>query len=70
MHIQITKVCRSLAAGRWFSPSTTISSTNNTNSHDIAEILLKVALNILTLQITYNKKDTENFGTVFVNLSP
>jgi hypothetical protein len=36
------KVCQGLATGRWFSP---VSSTNNTNNHDIANILLKVALN-------------------------
>jgi hypothetical protein len=36
-----------LAAGLWFSPGTTISSTNKTDSHDIAEILLKVALNTI-----------------------
>jgi hypothetical protein len=34
-----------LAHGRWFSPCTPASSTNRTGSHDIAEILLKVALN-------------------------
>jgi hypothetical protein len=31
--------------GRWFSPSTPASSTTKTGRHDIAEILLKVALN-------------------------
>jgi hypothetical protein len=34
-----------LAHGRWFSPSTPASSTTKTGRHDIAEILLKVALN-------------------------
>jgi hypothetical protein len=34
-----------LAHGRWFSPGTPASSTNKTGHHDIAEILLKVALN-------------------------
>jgi hypothetical protein len=33
-----------LAHGRWFSPGTPASSTNKTGRHDIAEILLKVAL--------------------------
>jgi len=41
-----------LAAGRWFSSGTPVSSTNKTNRHDIAEILLKVALN------TYQSIDT------------
>jgi hypothetical protein len=34
-----------LADGRWFSPGTPASSTTKTGRHDIAEILLKVALN-------------------------
>jgi hypothetical protein len=39
------KVCQLLAHGRWFSPGTPASSTTKTGRHDIAEILLKVALN-------------------------
>jgi hypothetical protein len=34
-----------LAQGRWFSPGTPAFSTTKTGCHDIAEILLKVALN-------------------------
>jgi hypothetical protein len=34
-----------LAHGRWFYPGTPASSTTKTGRHDIAEILLKVALN-------------------------
>ena len=34
-----------LAHGRWFSPGIPTSSTTKTGRHDIAEILLKVALN-------------------------
>ena len=33
----------------WFSPSTLVSSTNKTDRHNITEILLKVALNTITL---------------------
>jgi hypothetical protein len=33
-----------LAHGRWFSPGTPASSITKTGRHDIAEILLKVAL--------------------------
>ena len=40
------KVYQLLAHGRWFSPGTPASSTTKTGCHDIAEILLKVALNI------------------------
>ena len=39
------KVCQWLAAGRWYSPDFPVSSTNETDGDDIAEILLKVALN-------------------------
>jgi len=39
------KVYQLLAHGRWFSPGTPASSTIKTGRHDIAEILLKVALN-------------------------
>jgi hypothetical protein len=38
-----------LATVRWFSLGTLVSSTNKTDCHDITEILLKVALNTLTL---------------------
>ena len=38
-----------LATGWWFSPSIQVSSTNKTDCHNITEILLKVALNTITL---------------------
>jgi len=38
------KVYQLLAHGRWFSPGTPASSITKTGRHDIAEILLKVAL--------------------------
>jgi hypothetical protein len=40
------KVCQWLVAGQRFSP---VSCTNKADHHDIAEILLNVALNIITL---------------------
>jgi hypothetical protein len=42
-------VCYWLMAGRWFSPSTPVSSTNKTGRHAITEICLKVALNTINL---------------------
>jgi hypothetical protein len=36
---------------RWFSPGPPVSSTNKTDRHDIAEILLKVALNTIKQKI-------------------
>ena len=47
------KVCHWLAAGQWFSPGTSVSSTNKTDCQYIplTEILLKVVLNITTLTL-------------------
>ena len=47
------KVCRWLEVDRWFSTGTPISSANKTDRHDITEILLKVALNTITLTQKY-----------------
>jgi hypothetical protein len=41
----VIKVYQLLAHGQWFSPGIPASSTTKTGRHDIAEILLKVALN-------------------------
>jgi hypothetical protein len=51
VHEQITIIGRLRVqyAGRWFSPVTPVSFTNKTDRHDITEILLKVALNTITL---------------------
>jgi hypothetical protein len=49
------KFCQWLAAGRWFPPCTPVSSTDKTDCHDIAEILLKVALSTI--------KPTNHFKT-------
>jgi hypothetical protein len=48
------KVYQLLAHGWWFSPGTPASSTTKTGCHDIAEILLKVALNTINQSIKYN----------------
>ena len=45
------KVCQWLPTGRWFSSGTPVSSTNKNDCHDITEILLKVALNIIPLTL-------------------
>jgi hypothetical protein len=39
--------------GWWFSPGIPVSSTNNTDLHHIAEILLKVALNTIWLGLIF-----------------
>jgi hypothetical protein len=46
-HNASDKVYQLLAHGRWFSLGTPASSTTKTGRHDIAEILLKVALNTI-----------------------
>jgi len=38
------KVYQLFADGHWFSPGTPVSSSTKTGRHDVAEILLKVAL--------------------------
>jgi len=38
-------------AGQSYSPGTPVSSTNKTDLHDIAKILLKVALNTIDLSL-------------------
>jgi hypothetical protein len=64
--VNYKKVCTRLAAasddvyqllahGRWFSLGTPASSIAKTGRHDIAEILLKVALNIINQSI-FNQK--------------
>jgi hypothetical protein len=42
------QVCQWLAEGRWFSSDIPLSSSNKTDHHDIAEILLKVTLSSIT----------------------
>jgi len=45
------KVYQLLAHDRWFSPGTAAFSTTETGRHDIAEILLKEALNTINQSI-------------------
>jgi len=47
------KVYQLLAHGRWFSPGTLASSITKTCRHDIAEILLKVALSTKSNQMLH-----------------
>jgi hypothetical protein len=42
-------VCQLFAEGQCFFPGTLLSSTKITDHHDIAEILLKVALNTIAI---------------------
>jgi hypothetical protein len=45
------KVCQWLTASQWLSSGTPVSSTNKSDRYDIAEILLKVALNTTTITL-------------------
>ena len=66
------KVYQLLAHGRWFSPGTSAFSTTKTGRHDIAVILLKVALNtinqinqsIIVLIFNRKKRGKRNGGGV------
>jgi hypothetical protein len=49
------KVYQLLAHSRWLSPGTLASSSTKTGRHDIAEILLKVALNTKTQSIRFSQ---------------
>ena len=53
------KVYQLLAHGQWFSPGIPASSTTKTGHHDIAEILLKVALNTKNLKKLNRKFDDQ-----------
>jgi hypothetical protein len=44
------KVCQRLATGRWTSPGPSVSITNKTDRHGVAEILLKGALSTINEQ--------------------
>jgi hypothetical protein len=58
-----------LAAGRWFSPGTLVSSTNKTDCHNITKILLKVALNTISLTLTTGEDVKANmYRTASINL--
>jgi hypothetical protein len=61
------KVYQLLALGQWFSPGTPASSTTKTDHHDIAEILLKVALKH-PKQIIYLYNCLPNNSTITVLL--
>jgi hypothetical protein len=54
------KICQWLAAGRCFSPDTPVSSTNNTDRHDITETVFCVR-HVLCVLI-YNYTDDTNNG--------
>jgi hypothetical protein len=47
------KVCQWRTSGRWIYPGTPVSSNNRTGRHDITEIVLKMALNTITLALTH-----------------
>jgi hypothetical protein len=58
-----------LAHGRWFSPGTPASSTTKTGRHDIAVILLKVALKHQKsnrINHLFLKKKKKKFATFYL----
>ena len=67
----VIKVWQWLAKGRWSFPGTPVSSSNKTDRHNIAEILLKVALNTTTLTPKSRERMILlwNIGVVWYKLS-
>jgi len=57
------KVYQLLAHGRWFSPGTPAFSITKTGRYDIAEILLKVALNTKN----QSNQSSSNIGSFYIN---
>jgi hypothetical protein len=51
-----------LAHGRWFFPGTPASSTTKTGRHDIAEILLKVALSTIKIKSNIESRSGEVYS--------
>ena len=64
------KVCQWLATGRWFSPGHPVFSTKYSDRHDIAKILLEVALNTIKQTKTINKHWIENINSDAVMWKP
>ena len=60
------KVYQLLAQDRWFYPGTPASSITRTGRHDIAEILLKVALNTKIIILICTSGDMD--GCMYVNM--
>ena len=54
---QVDNIYQLLAIARWFSPSTLDSSTTKTGHHELAKILLKVALNTNNLPKSTDQND-------------
>ena len=67
----IQLLCQRLAKSQWFSPGTLVSSTNKTDRHDMAEILLKVALNTIneTNQSLHKQKPVKNKNSIICSQS-
>ena len=65
------KVYQLLAHGRWFSPGTPASSTSKTVRHDVAEILLNVALKTnFQIQIQNNGDEAASNSVITENCCP
>jgi hypothetical protein len=57
-------------AGQWFSPGPSVSSISKTDHHDITEILLKVALNTITLTQTVDHIKTMTYTHMQIQVLP
>ena len=61
------KAYQLLAHGRWLSPGSLASSTTKTGRHDIAEILLKVALNTINQSTKSTTRATTDVIASFIS---
>ena len=62
-HGQVHLIQHYVVVCQWFSPGIPFSTTNRTDCHDITEILLKVALNAITLTLSHNGMNNVESGT-------
>ena len=58
-----------LQVDRWFSQGAPVSFTNKTDRHNINEILLKVALNTITLTLFYSGFGLDRIHYMLVSFS-
>ena len=64
------KVCQWFATGQWFSPGPSGSSTDKTDRHDIAEMVLNMVLNTIKLNQPISKRDICQFKDYFLIFRP
>ena len=67
MQHYVLKVCQLLAADQWCSQGTPVSSANKSDIHDVTEILLKVVLSTITINLICLMNDCFKFCSSSLN---